>query len=248
MKLAFSIPNRDEAARRACFAQFREYGFAGLQLKGDYRPYLDEPKRFFEMYPQMRGAMSGLILGAKLDEAGRELLRRTIRFAGATQSALVILCLSEPRDGQTAETLRANARSLSELGREALDAGTKLSLHNHADQPVMTRADAEVFFEAAAPGTVGLTVDTAHFAKGGERDLAGIVRAFRGVIDNFHVKDFDGERFRMLGEGAIDFAPLFAAIRETGYDGWISADEESGAELGLALKTTARFLNESLSG
>lgn len=247
MRLAFSIPNKDEAARRACFEQFRAYGFAGLQLKGDYRPYLDEPQTFFDAYPQMRGALSGLILGAGLDAAGREALRKTIRFAGAVRADLVILCLSVSREGQTPDTLRALAKSLSEIGREALDAGTKLSLHNHGGQPVMTRADADIFFEAAAPGCVGLTVDTAHLVKAGERDIAGLIRAHGSSIDNFHIKDFSGGAFRLLGEGEIDFAPVFTAIREIGYAGWVSADEESGAELHVALERTARVLSQGLA-
>jgi sugar phosphate isomerase/epimerase len=247
VRLAFSIPNPDEVARRACFDQFRKYGFAGLQLKGDYRPYLDEPETFFDAYPQMRGALSGLILGAGPDSAGRETLRKAIRFAAAVRADLVVLCFTASREGQTPETLRAHARCLSEFGREAIDAGTKLSLHNHFGHPVMSRGDADVFFDAVAPGTVGLTVDTAHIVKAGENDIAGLIRAHRGVIDNYHIKDFGEGVFKLLGDGGIDFAPIFAAIRETGHAGWISADEESGAALPVALGRTSQFLKTGLS-
>ncbi len=37
-------------------------------------------------------------------------------------------------------------------------------------------------------------------------------------------------RVGIVGVGNIDFKPTFAAIRATGYDGWISGDEESGAD------------------
>ena len=64
-------------------------------------------------------------------------------------------------------------------------------------------------------------------------------------IDNFHLKDFDSD-WRVLGEGAIDFGPVFAAIRDIGFDGWVSTDEESGADFVEAMATCHRFVTEGL--
>ena len=110
----------------------------------------------------------------------------------------------------------------------------------------MFREDVAVFFDAVAEGTVGLTVDTAHFVKSGVEDIAGIIRDAAHVIDNFHLKDFADGEFRVLGTASIDFDPIFAAIRDIDYDGWISTDEESGADLLEAMEHCLHFMKDGL--
>ena len=123
----------------------------------------------------------------------------------------------------------------------------KLSLHNHHGQAVMTREDLEVFFGAIEEGAVGLTVDTAHLVKSGVTDVAGVIRDFAGVIDNFHLKDYADGQWRVLGSGAIDFEPIFAAIGDIGYDGWLSTDEESDAPLLPAMEHCVEFMKAGLA-
>ena len=52
---------------------------------------------------------------------------------------------------------------------------------------------------------------------------------------------------RVLGEGNIDFEPIFRSIKEIGYDGWVSTDEESGSEVLEAMETCMAFMKEGLS-
>lgn len=249
MKLAFSAITRGPQQTDRLFASYADAGFDGLQLKGgQYAAFLDEPGRFLDERGGSSGAASALIAGGDLGPDSLASLRRLFAFAAAVGTERVVFCHGVPRAGLTGDDIRSFARALSGLGREAADAGVKLSLHNHYDNPVMHRADVEVFFGAAAPGSIGLTADTAHFARSGVADIAGIVRDFAGVIDNFHLKDYADGQWRVLGEGGIDFAPIFAAIRRIGYDGWVSADEESGAELGAAMRTCYRFMKDGLAG
>ena len=65
-------------------------------------------------------------------------------------------------------------------------------------------------------------------------------------IDNFHLKDFADGEFRVLGTASIDFDPIFAAIRDIDYDGWISTDEESGADLLEAMEHCLHFMKDGL--
>jgi inosose dehydratase len=107
----------------------------------------------------------------------------------------------------------------------------------------MHREDFDLFFDALPEPTVGLTVDTAHLVKSGVPDIAALIRDFRHVVDNVHLKDYADGDFRVLGEGSLDFDPVFAALREIGYDGWLCADEESGSEIRAGLEASCRFLN-----
>lgn len=246
MKLAFSKPTRTEPDTCALFSHFREIGYDGLQLKaGQYADYLDRSEQFLADWGGYPGAASALITSAGEGSVGA--LRRVFAFGSAVGAERIILCFGVPREGVTTDRLRHFARLLSLLGLEAQDHGLFLSLHHHYGHPVMTREEMEVFFDAVDEGTVGLTVDTAHLVKSGIPDVAGIIRDFAPVIDNFHLKDYADGQWRVLGTGAIDFAPIFAAIRDIGYGGWLSTDEESDAPLLEAMEQCLGFMRTHLA-
>jgi inosose dehydratase len=245
VKIAFSKPTRDAGELRQLFERFRVAGYQGLQLKGgQYAGYLADPGRFTQDWGQDPALTSALITMGTLDAAGIAALRRVISFGARTGAERVVFCHDHPRDGVTAADLSEFARTLSRLGQEAADQGLALSLHHHYQQPVMHRADFEVFFGAASQ--VGLTVDTAHLAKSGITDIAGLIRDLRAVIDNIHIKDYDQGEFRILGQGTLDFAAILAALRDTGYQGWLCVDEESTASLADGLRLSRAYLSEQL--
>ena len=246
MKLAFSGATDDVAS---LYGMFGEIGFNGLQLKwNQFGHYLDRPQQFVDQYGHIPGVASAVIGGWSPSDNSTAALRKTFEFGRTAGTELVIICLALDRDTVSDDDIRSLAGSISEFGREAIDLGLKLSVHNHAGQPVMRRPDFQVFFDATAEGTVGLTLDTAHAAKSGIDDLAELIRATAGYLDNFHMKDLAENEFKVLGEGGIDFDPIFKAIEDIGYDGWVSADEESGADVGGALKTCHDFLTAGLGG
>ena len=142
--------------------------------------------------------------------------------------------------------IEAVARATARLGKEALEDGVKLSVHNHDQSPLMHRGDFDLFYAACPPGTVGLTLDTAHAVKSGIADLAELIRGCAAFIDNVHLKDYAAGEWRVLGRGDIVFAPVFAALKEVGYTGWISTDEESGADLGEAMEHCIQFMKSGM--
>jgi sugar phosphate isomerase/epimerase len=247
MKLAFSRPTLHAAEQRELFASFRAAGFDGLQLKGgQYAASLAHAGRFREEWSSDAGVVSALITGGTLDLPGILSLRRLIRFAAAVGSERIDFCHGIPRSSVTAGDLGEFARRLGALALESREKGVALSLHHHYDQPVMHRPDFDHFFSAAPPGSVGLTVDTAHLVKSGITDIAAVIRDFREVIDNIHLKDFARGEFQVLGTGEIDFDPIFAALGDVGYSGWLCADEESGAGIRDGLSASHRFLLEQI--
>lgn len=248
MRLAFSAPDRGPAERSDLLRGFRAAGFDGLQLKrAQYQEDLDDPARFLARWGDAPGVASGLITGGDLGDDAVADLRRVIDFAAAVGSERIVYCHGVPRADVTDHDLRRFARLLSELGEVAQAAGVRLSLHHHHNQPVMHRPDFGVFFGEVTPGRVALTIDTAHLVKSGIADVAGVIADYAPFIDNVHVKDIAAGKFVPLGDGAIDFGPVFAAIEAIGYDGWLCADEESGAVIGAAMGACHRFLTASLA-
>lgn len=247
IKLAFSRPTSTTEEQSVLFQNYREAGYDGLQLKAvQYMPYLAEPAKFKEEWGHLPGIGSALITGGSLDEASVEKLRDVFRFASAIGTDLIVYCHGIKRADVTAEHIRSYADLLSDLGLEAQQLGVKLSLHHHYNNPVMYRDDFDVFFNRIKENSVGLTVDTAHLVKSGINDVAEVIRSFGHVIDNFHLKDFEQGEWKVLGQGAIDFNPIFGAIREIGYKGWISADEESGGGIVEGMRDCYAYMRNGL--
>jgi inosose dehydratase len=262
VRLAFSMPTPSSNEQEALFSLYGGKGYEGLQLKaGQYFAYLDEPDEAVRIAQADPGRFSGLIFGGSLDEAGRDLLRSVIDLAGRVRSERVIFCHGLPRDQVTADDIARFASVLSKLGSAAQERGVRLSLHHHYNQPVMFPEDIQLFFDHVEPGTVGLTIDTAHMWMAGEDDVGAVIERFSKVLDNVHLKDCHdstpGERlptgarretsFRSLGHGELDFAPVFRALHAAGYSGWLCVDEESGADVATSLKMSHDFIVRGLS-
>jgi sugar phosphate isomerase/epimerase len=73
---------------------------------------------------------------------------------------------------------------------------------------------------------VGLNFDIGHFYCVGD-DPAPTVQRLAPHIRHFHLEDIAATRVHhhlVPGEGAIDFAAVFRAIRAIGYDGWVTIE------------------------
>jgi sugar phosphate isomerase/epimerase len=73
---------------------------------------------------------------------------------------------------------------------------------------------------------VGLNFDIGHFYCVGD-DPAPTVHRLAPYIRHFHLEDIAATRVHhhlIPGEGAIDFPAVFGAIRQIGYDGWITVE------------------------
>lgn len=248
MKLAYSgnLKSDDEFPRMV--AEFRGIGYEGLQLKGgQWANRIDEPERFMEETGHVPGAASALITYGGLDEDNQDHIRKAIPFAAQVGAERLVFCLFGSREGLTAERYTRYARIFEELGLEARGSGVRLSLHNHRDCPFMNEEDFRQILGRIGPGVVEMTVDTAHLGLGGVTDMAGVIREFRDFIGNFHWKDLAGCDFKMLGEGGLNFAAIAGAMHAIGYQGWVSADEESGAEFSHAMRHCHAFMVKHLT-
>lgn len=222
---------------------FPAEGYAGLQLKeAQYGPYLEEPARALEELGRAPGTYSALITGARLDEAGRARIDRTIRFAASVGAERIVFCHHHTHDGVDAAMRRRFAAEICDLATSARERGVAFSLHHHTDQPVMTLSDFREFFDVVEPGELGLTIDTAHLAKSGVTDIPALIEEFAPYIDNLHLKDYDGQ-WRLFGEGELDLDGILAALERSSYDGWLCVDEESEATVTEGMRASAAWLD-----
>jgi inosose dehydratase len=129
---------------------------------------------------------------------------------------------------------------------EAVRAGTGLRtvFHPHCGGYVETPTEIDALMSRTDPALLGLVLDTGHIVYGGGDPLAVFTR-HRARVWHVHYKDCDpavaadararglgylaavrAQLFCQLGEGAVDFAAMTAALRQHQYDGWIVVEQD----------------------
>lgn len=121
--------------------------------------------------------------------------------------------------------------------------GLRLAYHHHLGTVVESEEELSRFLESTGE-TVGLTLDTGHAALGGI-DAVSVVKHVPDRIAHVHCKDIrrtvfenvlnggssflDGVlrgMFTAPGDGNLDFQPLFEALSEINYSGWVIVEAE----------------------
>jgi len=221
MLLGYSRPGSPDEVTDM-ISQSAAQSWDGLQLKGgQYAPWLDDVDGFREKFDVSQ------IMGIIAYGSDEDNLRCCADFAGELHLAAVTWVPAWNRDQVNEAAYRKAAESLNRLGEYALGKGTRLSVHNHSGLLFQDEKDLAGFRQFVQPEYAGLTLDTAHLALGGVKDVAGVIREYKDCIDLFHIKDLKGRKFCPLGDGELDFDAIFDAIRDTGFDGWLVVDDES---------------------
>ncbi len=134
---------------------------------------------------------------------------------------------------------------LNRLGKLSLEKyGVALTFHHHMGTVVQTAAETDRLMAGTDPKYVGLLFDSGHFAYCGENPLEQ-VRKHAKRIRHVHLKDIrpevvaqvlsehlsflDGVRlgaFTIPGDGCVDFNPIFKALAEGGYEGYMVVEAE----------------------
>ena len=133
---------------------------------------------------------------------------------------------------------------LNKLGKVAKDMGIALTFHHHMGTVVQTAAEIDRLMENTDPELFSLLFDSGHLAYCGE-DYMAVLKKYAKRIKHVHLKDIRPEviakvkeeklsflqgvrlgTFTVPGDGAIDFAPIFDVLAETGYEGYVLVEAE----------------------
>ena len=125
---------------------------------------------------------------------------------------------------------RLQVVKLAYTGQHTMDeiaegVGITASYHPHLTTIAESPAELD---KVMSRSRIGLCPDTAHLAAGGG-DPATLIRQYADRIRYVHLKDFrpDPFAFLPLGRGVLDMPDIVAAVRETGYDGWLLVELDS---------------------
>jgi len=99
--------------------------------------------------------------------------------------------------------------------------GVRLAFEPEPGMLVDTMAACQRLHEAVSHERFGLTLDVGHVHCLNDGDVAEHIRRWRDVLWNIHIEDMrrGAHEHLMFGDGDMDFAPIFAAVREIDYGG-----------------------------
>jgi sugar phosphate isomerase/epimerase len=169
----------------------------------------------------------------KQRDAGKELIRRRLQLAGrlgakagvllvpqfGRQPALPDLAPLKSAVGLEAELL---VLQLQEVAPAAVEAGVPLFLEplNRYEAHLVNRLDQAIGFAEQVGPEIRIMADFFHMNIE-EADIAASIRAAGRQIVYVHVAD--NNRLQP-GRGQLDFRPGFAALKESGYDGFLGIE------------------------
>ena len=101
--------------------------------------------------------------------------------------------------------------------------------HSHYGSLLESAAEYDALLDATADVGLMFNPDAGHVVRSGQ-DLMACLRRHRSRIAHVHIKDVDeAGNWLPLGAGRIPWREVLGFLRETGYTGWIVAEEESAA-------------------
>lgn len=117
---------------------------------------------------------------------------------------------------------------ISKVAKRAADAGVVATFHPNspAKSIVRTRADYDRVLPKL-PEYLGWTPDTGHLEAGG-MDSVEMIREYRGLVNHIHLKDVDESGgWALNGKGVVDMAGAVRVLADSGYQGWVTVEDES---------------------
>jgi sugar phosphate isomerase/epimerase len=152
---------------------------------------------------------------------------------------------------QPTEDRKVLLEALVELAGHAAAEGVWLAVEpiNRYEDYMVNRLEeavslAEEVERATGHGSVRVCADLFHMNIE-EDDLAAAIRAAGPRIAHVHVDDTNRLQ---PGAGHMDFAAVFAALGEVGYDDWLTFECRLRGEPAEALPASVRFLSGFLGG
>jgi fructoselysine 3-epimerase len=145
------------------------------------------------------------------------------------------------------------ARGLEALTREARALGIRLAFETHMRQLTDTLAGSLRLVKLADKATVGLTVDYSNLAFAGERfpeaATALLPHTFHTHVKNGTIDAQGGWHFGPLDQGLTDYRKVLPALKDSGYQGYLSveclgkdAQEKPRETIARDLEILRRFL------
>ena len=147
------------------------------------------------------------------------------------------------------DALKETADFMNMAGEKCRAKGMKLGFHNHTVEfePVEGKVPIDVFIANTDPDLVTFQLDLAWITKSGNDPLTYFEK-YPGRFELWHVKDLSEEgQDATLGEGTMDFEPIFAAAETAGMKYFFVEQDHCRTHTPLeSIKISRNYLSENI--
>ena len=150
---------------------------------------------------------------------------------------------------------------LEKIGNLAGAVDMELVYHYHMGTGVQMHSELDRLMNETSPKWLSLLVDTGHITYAGDDPLS-LIRAYLPRIKHVHLKDIRQEVlenvkqektsfldsvkegvFTIPGDGCIDFTPIFQALADYRYQGWLIVEAEQDPKKAIPLEYAQKARN-----
>ena len=177
-------------------------------------------------------------------------IEKVIGYCGILGAKYIRIYGGNFAGGETDETGEKRAKlieSMRYLGQKAAEKGVTLVIENHFNTMALTARQSADLIRDIGCDAVRILYDQANLTFTGNEPYEEAVPIQKGLVAHMHVKDLvvhegntefkssdvshpdESERnvyTRIVGEGIVPWPEILTAMKETGYDGWLSLEYE----------------------
>jgi len=240
------------ADMRAAFTDIAAAGYTGVEIfdgnLSDYAARKDDLKALLsETGLDLLAVYSGAnLIFPDVAEEEFEKIRRVADLGAEFGTTHLVIGggakrLAGPKPGDRAAT-GAGLETCREIAEQA-----GLRAHYHPHLTTLAEAPDEIA-EIFDHTSIDFCPDTAHLAAGG-CDVPALIRQWASRISYVHLKGLRSEPFGFtpLGQGDLDMGAIVAALKETGFGGWITTELDAWPDPAEGAKQSHTWLTAALA-
>ena len=268
MKICFSTLGCPDCTWTDIYSMAKDLGYSGIEVRGignelnacNAQPFLKEnieatKKRLTEMHLEIPCLSTGSALKFKdrIDEACEEIISY-INLAATLETPFIRVLgdLSPAPDGEVDDAFVAE--HLKKLGAIAAEKGVTLLVETNGVYSDTKRLKAVL--DNVACDAVAALWDMHHPYRNMNESGQQTVDNLGSYIKYVHVKDstiVDGKvKYHLMGEGDMPFDEMFAALKNAGYDGymsleWVKRWSSDLSDAGIVFPKFASYMKKYIS-
>ncbi len=225
-------------------------GYAGFELfDGNLLQYADRKNELKLLMQSLHLVMVAVYSGANFiypDVLEEELakIERVAQLATEFNATYLVVGGGAVRStGNVEQDYQRMGHALDKVIDIAHRSGLIATYHPHLGTCVQAPDQLEKLFKYTS---IGLCPDTAHVQAGGG-DPTAILRDYASRVNYVHLKDIKQGVFVPLGQGEQNYNQILTALKESGYDGWITVELDSFLDPKRGAEISKSFLEQVLA-
>jgi sugar phosphate isomerase/epimerase len=224
------------------FFYSRDHKFWGL-TSSEFRKLLDDNG--------LTSPSGHYVFGSYFNDENLDMVKLSINAAQTLGSEYITIPSIDEKFKATLDDCKATAEKFNKLGEICKKEGLKLAYHNHNTEfkQFGDTYGFEVFLKETDPALINFEMDIYWLVRS-DKDPITLFKQFPNRFPMWHIKDMDKnkpEENTEIGNGSIDFKPIFANAKLSGMK-YFFVEQESNYQPDVmgAVKTDFEYIKKNL--